>query len=29
VEVLIYDEAMRVEQAEHLLVAYPWVYDTR
>jgi hypothetical protein len=29
VEVLIYDEAMRIEQAEHLLVAYPCVYDTR
>jgi hypothetical protein len=29
VEVLIYDEAMRIEQAEHLLVAYPCVYNTR
>jgi transposase len=29
VEVLIYDEAVRIEQAEHLLVAYPCVYDTR
>jgi transposase InsO family protein len=29
VEVLIYDEAMRIEQAEHLLVAYPCVYDPR
>ena len=29
VEVLIDDEAMRIEQAEHLLVAYPCVYDTR
>jgi transposase len=29
VEVLIYDEAMRIEQAEHLLVAYPCAYDTR
>jgi transposase InsO family protein len=29
VEVLIYDEALRIEQAEHLLVAYPCVYDTR
>jgi hypothetical protein len=29
VEVLIYDEAMRIEQAEHLLVSYPCVYDTR
>jgi transposase InsO family protein len=28
-EVLIYDEAMRIEQAEHLLVSYPCVYDTR
>jgi hypothetical protein len=24
---LIYDEAVRVEQAEHLLVSYPCVYD--
>jgi hypothetical protein len=29
VEVLIYDEVLRVEQAEHLLVVYPCVYDTR
>jgi hypothetical protein len=29
VELLIDDEAMRIEQAEHLLVAYPCVYDTR
>jgi transposase InsO family protein len=29
VEVLIYDGAMRIEQAEHLLVACPCVYDTR
>jgi transposase len=29
VEVLMYDEAMRIEQAEHLLVSYPCVYDTR
>ena len=29
VEVLIYDEVMRIEQAEHLLVSYPCVYDTR
>jgi hypothetical protein len=29
VEVLIYDEALRIEQAEHLLVSYPCVYDTR
>jgi hypothetical protein len=29
VEVLIYDDAVRVEQAEHLLVSYPCVYDTR
>ena len=28
VEVLIYDEAVRIEQAEHLLVSYPCVYDT-
>jgi hypothetical protein len=28
-EVLIYDEAMRIEQAEHLLVSYPCVYDIR
>jgi hypothetical protein len=29
VEVLLYDEAMRIEQAEHLLVSYPCVYDTK
>jgi len=29
VKVFIYDEAMRIEQAEHLLVSYPCVYDTR
>jgi hypothetical protein len=29
VEVLLYDEAVRVEQHEHLLVSYPCVYDTR
>jgi hypothetical protein len=29
VEVLIYDEAMRIEQAEHLLVSYPCVHDPR
>ena len=29
VDVLIYDEALRIEQAEHLLVSYPCVYDTR
>jgi transposase InsO family protein len=29
VEVLIYDEVLRVEQAEQLLVVYPCVYDTR
>jgi transposase InsO family protein len=28
VEVLIYDEALRIEQADHLLVSYPCVYDT-
>jgi hypothetical protein len=28
-DVLIYDEAMRLEQSEHLLVSYPCVYDTR
>jgi transposase len=28
VDVLIYDDAVRVEQAEHLLVSYPCVYDT-
>jgi hypothetical protein len=27
VEVLIYDEALRIEQAAHLLVSYPCVYD--
>jgi hypothetical protein len=29
VDVLMYDEAVRIEQAEHLLVSYPCVYDTR
>jgi transposase len=29
VEVLMYDDALRIEQAEHLLVSYPCVYDTR
>jgi hypothetical protein len=29
VEVLLYDEVIRIEQAEHLLVSYPGVYDTR
>jgi transposase InsO family protein len=28
IEVLIDDEALRIEQAEHLLVSYPCVYDT-
>jgi hypothetical protein len=28
-DVLIYDEALRIEQAEHLLVSYPCIYDTR
>jgi hypothetical protein len=28
-EVLLYDEALRVEQDEHLLAFYPGVYDTR
>ena len=28
VEVLIYAEALRIEQADHLLVSYPCVYDT-
>jgi hypothetical protein len=28
-DVLIYDEALRIEQAEHLLISYPYVYDTR
>jgi len=28
VEVLIDDDAVRIEQAEHLLVSYPHVYDT-
>jgi hypothetical protein len=27
--VLIYDEVLRVEQADQLLVVYPCVYDTR
>jgi hypothetical protein len=29
VDVLIYDDAVRVEQADGLLVSYPCVYDTR
>ena len=29
VEVLLYDEVIRIEQAEHLLVSYACVYDTR
>ena len=29
VEVLIDDDGMRIEQAEHLLVSYPCVYDYR
>jgi hypothetical protein len=29
VEVLLYDEVLRVEQAERLLVSYPCAYDTR
>jgi hypothetical protein len=29
IEVLIYDDAMRIEQAEPLLVSYPCVYDPR
>jgi transposase len=29
VDVLLYDDAVRIEQAEHLLVSYPCVYDTR
>jgi hypothetical protein len=29
IEVLIYDDMMRIEQAEHLLVSYPCVYDPR
>src|SRR5262245_46764436 len=28
VQVLIDDEAVQIEQAEHLLVSYPCVYDT-
>jgi transposase InsO family protein len=28
VAVLVYDEALRIEQAEHLLVSYPCIYDT-
>jgi hypothetical protein len=27
--VLIYDEAMRIEPGDHLLVSYPCVYDLR
>jgi hypothetical protein len=29
VQVVIDDEALRIEQADHLLVSYPCVYDTR
>jgi hypothetical protein len=29
VDVLMYDDAVRIEQAEQLLVSYPCVYDTR
>jgi hypothetical protein len=29
VEVLMYDDAVRIEQAEQLLVSYPCVYDTK
>lgn len=29
VEVLIYDDALRIEQEDHLLVSYPCVYDLR
>jgi hypothetical protein len=29
VEVLIDDEAVRIERADHLLVSYPCVYDPR
>jgi len=29
VEVLMYDDAVRIEQAEHLLVSYPCVYDNK
>jgi hypothetical protein len=25
----MYDDAVRIEQAEHLLVSYPCVYDTK
>jgi hypothetical protein len=28
VAVLIYDAALRIEHAEHLLVSYPCIYDT-
>jgi hypothetical protein len=28
VAVLVYDEALRIEHAEHLLVSYPCIYDT-
>jgi hypothetical protein len=28
VKVLMYNEALRIEQAEHLLVSYPCLYDT-
>jgi hypothetical protein len=28
IELLIYDEALRIEQADQLLVSYPCVYDT-
>ena len=29
IEVLIYDDVLRIEQAEHLLVSYPCVYGSR
>ena len=29
VEVLMYDDAVRIEQDEQLLVSYPCIYDTR
>jgi hypothetical protein len=29
VEVLIYDDALRIEREDQLIVSYPWVYDAR
>ena len=29
VEVWVYDDVVRIEQGEHVVVSYPWVYDPR